>query len=73
MQAFYPERFEREMGCTEPEWLGWLPNAMGDVPWQRHASSAKASIGAGSFEVHWRWAVASWLVRHGLDSFRVIN
>ncbi len=54
MQSFYAERFEREMGCTEPEWLGWLPNAMGDVPWQRGASSAKAAIGTGSFEVQWR-------------------
>ncbi len=54
MQSFYTERFDREMGCTEPEWLGWLPNAMGNVPWQRHASSATAALGAGSFEVQWR-------------------
>ena len=25
MQDFYAERFEREMGCTEAEWLMWLP------------------------------------------------
>ena len=25
MQLPYAERFEREMGCTEVEWLGWLP------------------------------------------------
>ena len=29
LQASYPERFEREMGCTETEWLRWLPRAMG--------------------------------------------
>ena len=27
MQSFYPENFEREMGCTEAEWLMWLPRA----------------------------------------------
>ena len=27
-ESFYAERFEREMGCTEAEWLGWLPSAM---------------------------------------------
>ena len=34
MQSFYEERFEREMGCTEAEWLGWLPNAIGDHHWK---------------------------------------
>jgi hypothetical protein len=30
LQAFYPESFTREYGCTEPEWAGWLPAALGD-------------------------------------------
>ena len=31
MQSFYPERFERDMACTEAEWLSWLPRAVGDT------------------------------------------
>lgn len=31
MQASYPPVFERDMGCTPAEWLGWLPRALGDV------------------------------------------
>ena len=54
MQSFYAERFEREMGCTEHEWLGWLPNAMGSVPWSQTGDSASATLGAGSFTVTWR-------------------
>ncbi|TXT33069.1 MAG: hypothetical protein FD135_5564, partial [Comamonadaceae bacterium] len=30
MQAFCPERFERDMGCTEADWLRWLPQAVGE-------------------------------------------
>ena len=30
MQASYSPAFEREMGCTEAEWVGWLPRALGD-------------------------------------------
>ncbi|MFY7904829.1 MAG: hypothetical protein ACOVO0_01720 [Burkholderiaceae bacterium] len=30
MQASYPPVFERDMGCTPAEWLGWLPRALGD-------------------------------------------
>jgi hypothetical protein len=28
-----PERFERDMACTEAEWLRWLPQAVGEHPW----------------------------------------
>ena len=35
MQSFYAERFERDMGCTEAEWLRWLPAAIGDVDLDR--------------------------------------
>jgi hypothetical protein len=27
MQPAYPPAFTREHGCTEAEWLGWLPGA----------------------------------------------
>ena len=33
MQSAYAERFEREMGCTEAEWLMWLPAAIGEREW----------------------------------------
>ena len=55
MQSSYAEKFERDMGCTEAEWLGWLPAAMGDCPWQRSGSTAVATIGAG--RLHLRWQV----------------
>ena len=35
MQSHYGARFTREMGCTEAEWLGWLPAAIGECAWQR--------------------------------------
>ena len=54
MQSSYAEQFQRDMGCTETEWLGWLPAAMGDWPWQRSQSSADASIGAGSLRLRWQ-------------------
>lgn len=55
MQSAYAEQFERDMGCTEAEWLGWLPDAMGQCPWQRSGSTAVATIGAG--RLHLRWQV----------------
>jgi hypothetical protein len=37
MQAWYEARFEREMGCTEAEWLRWLPGAVGAHALDWHA------------------------------------
>ena len=54
MQAFYPEQFEREMGCTEAEWLAWLPNAIGDQPWKLQANSVGVRIGDGALGLSWR-------------------
>ena len=34
MQSYYPEQFERELGCTERDWLRWLPSAIGAHPYQ---------------------------------------
>lgn len=34
MQGHYPAQFERDMACTESEWLRWLPAAVGAVPCQ---------------------------------------
>ncbi len=54
MQSSYPARFERDMGCTEQEWLGWLPAAMGDVVWQREAGCLTAHVSIGQLRVTWQ-------------------
>jgi hypothetical protein len=56
MQSFYAERFEREMGCTEAEWLGWLPNAIGDNFWKLQTHSAGVRIGDGALGLTWQVA-----------------
>jgi hypothetical protein len=49
------ERFEREHGCTEAEWRGWLPAAV-----HGHALSldarptARIAIGAGTLQLEWQ-------------------
>lgn len=42
------------MGCTEAEWLAWLPAALGDNAWQRGDAFVQAAIGLGSLQIHWR-------------------
>ena len=54
MQAYYPERFEREMGCTEVEWLSWLPKAIGDHFFKLQAQSAGVRIGDGALGLKWQ-------------------
>jgi hypothetical protein len=54
MQSAYAERFEREMGCTESEWLMWLPAAIGEHSWLRDESSVAVQIGSGSLQLDWR-------------------
>jgi hypothetical protein len=54
MQSAYAERFEREMGCTEAQWLMWLPAAIGAHEWQHQAASATVQIGQGSLTLDWR-------------------
>lgn len=39
MQSHYPEQFERDMGCTEAEWLRCLPAAIGTWPWVQDGHS----------------------------------
>jgi hypothetical protein len=57
VQSDYAESFEREMGCTETEWLGWLPAAIGAHAWQRRGASVQVEIGsAGSLSLGWRVA-----------------
>lgn len=54
MQSEYSERFERDMGCSEAEWLGWMPRALGAHPWQREGSVIRVQIGAGGLTVTWQ-------------------
>ena len=54
MQAFYAERFEREQGCTEAEWLGWLPGACASHPWRVEAPGrAQVTLGGGTLHLAW--------------------
>ena len=54
MQSSYAEQFEREMGCTEGEWLRWLPAAIGECEWRLGASRAGVDIGPGTLTLDWR-------------------
>nr|MDP2191308.1 hypothetical protein [Rhodoferax sp.] len=54
MQSFYAERFDREMGCTEAEWLRWLPNAIGEQHWKLQANAAGVRIDDGALGLTWR-------------------
>lgn len=54
MQSFYPERFEREMACSEADWLRWLPAAVGQHHWESRARSAHVRIGAGALALTWQ-------------------
>jgi hypothetical protein len=54
MQSAYAEQFDREMGCTEAEWLGWLPAAIGEYAWTRDGASAVVQLSAGSLRLDWR-------------------
>lgn len=56
MQSRYGEQFERDMGCTEAEWLGWLPAAIGDRAWQRDGTCVRVAIEPGSLQIHWQTA-----------------
>ena len=42
------------MGCTEAEWLGWLPAALGNNRWQRDGASAQVAIHSGSLRIAWQ-------------------
>ena len=53
MQSSYEERFERDMGCTEAEWLGWLPAAVGACVWRREAAQAIIEVPPGQLSVSW--------------------
>ncbi len=56
MQSDYAQSFEREMACTEADWLRWLPGAIGPLPWAAAPGSATVSIGSGALRLSWHAA-----------------
>ncbi len=44
------------MGCTETEWLGWLPAAIGSHPWQRSGAVVQVAIAPGHLTLQWQVA-----------------
>jgi hypothetical protein len=54
MQSIYQERFERDMGCTEADWLRWLPGALGENHWKRQERTVGVRIGDGALGLTWQ-------------------
>ncbi len=54
MQAHYPAQFEREMGCTEPELLRWLPGAVNGRAFRLRPGAADVGIDGGRLELAWQ-------------------
>jgi hypothetical protein len=54
MQSAYAESFAREMGCTEAEWLMWLPAAIGVHEWCREGPEVRISVDGGQLTLRWR-------------------
>ena len=54
MQSYYPSSFEREMGCTEREWLSWLPGAVREHALTLSAGQAVVAIGTGRLLLQWQ-------------------
>lgn len=50
------ERFEREHGCTEREWMGWLP-AAAQGHRLSHGAPRTACIAIGDGTLHLEWQV----------------
>ena len=53
MQSYYPERFERDLGTTETEWLTALPRALGEHAFELGTSQARVHIGSGHLQLQW--------------------
>ncbi len=70
MQAFYPECFDRQMGCSGADWLSWLPGAVGNCPWKLQDQFADVYLGDGSLHLTWQAAPARVI---GLISIPVLQ
>lgn len=71
MQSFYPERFERDMACTEADWLRWLPAALGDLHWKQQSGAAGVRLGDGALGLKWRVAEPRVIVQARLPRLLV--
>lgn len=50
-----PAAFSREQGCTEAEWLGWLPGAVDGRALALQPGQARVEgIGPGGLTIRWR-------------------
>ena len=50
-----PASFEREYGCTEQEWLRWMPEAVHGHPWaQPEEGCLRVAIGQGALVIDWQ-------------------
>jgi hypothetical protein len=54
VQSHYPEQFERDMACTEAEWLAWLPAAAGPHGYQLAPGCARVTLGGGELQLQWQ-------------------
>jgi hypothetical protein len=54
VQSFYPPSFDREMACTEREWLMWLQGAVRDQTLTLGAAEAGVDIEGGSLRLTWQ-------------------
>ncbi len=54
MQSYYPETFERDMACTEAEWLAWLPAAIGAQAYELKGGTAHVTLAGGELQLQWR-------------------
>ena len=70
VQSHYDASFAREMGCTEAEWLGWLPAAIGTHAWQRDGHSVHIALDKTESEPE--SASASVCIRWSVGKPRVI-
>jgi len=71
MQSCYPECFDREMGCTEADWLGWLPGAVGQCPWNLQDQAADVWFGNGALGLTWQTAPARVIGRISIPVLKV--
>lgn len=54
VQSYYPESFERDMACTEAEWLQWLPAAIGAHAYEQKEGSACVTLDSGELLLQWQ-------------------
>ena len=54
MYGWYPERFEREMGCTEDELRRWLPGALEGAALHPGPGGVRAEFATGRVTLAWQ-------------------